>query len=552
MKFKFRPSILLSPTVRFLFRQLKGNRLQAVLNATSGLLLVGLDLAFVWATKRAVDIATLPSPTHNAATDLHPALALIAFIMVLRIAVSLGSRWIRAILGVKAQNHMRRELFERLLCCQWVSLKRHHTAALTNRLERDVADVVSFMTETVPAVFTTVAQFIGAFCLLFFMDHTLAIIIILLIPFFALSAKAYARPMRRLSHRARTHDSAVWAVIQETLSRILVVKSIAHTAPFLGPLKEQQQAWHQCILKRTKYSTWSSGLMNFGFAMGYFLTFAWGACRLADGSITYGAMLAFVQLVGQIQSPVRSLSQFVPAFITAFTAADRLTELERIPLDDTAPHHAPQPAAEEKAPGIRFEKVTFSYTKVSRKIFEGFTYDLPPQSVTAVMGETGTGKTTLVRLMLGLITPTEGKVEFYGTDTNSVPAYVPQGNSLFSGTVKSNLLMACPQATDEELKKALWCAAADTFVMKRPLGLNTACGEAGDGFSEGQAQRIAIARCLLMPSSVKIFDEATSSLDPETESIVLERIAQTYRHHTLVFITHRPEVLKYATQVLRL
>lgn len=292
--------------------------------------------------------------------------------------------------------------------------------------------------------------------------------------------------------------------------------------------------------------------MNFGFAMGYFLTFAWGACRLADGSITYGAMLAFVQLVGQIQSPVRSLSQFVPAFITAFTAADRLTELERIPLDDTAPHHAPQPAAEEKAPGIRFEKVTFSYTKVSRKIFQGFTYDLPPQSVTAVMGETGTGKTTLVRLMLGLITPTEGKVEFYGTDTNSVPAYVPQGNSLFSGTVKSNLLMACPQATDEELKKALWCAAADTFVMKRPLGLNTACGEAGDGFSEGQAQRIAIARCLLMPSSVKIFDEATSSLDPETESIVLERIAQTYRHHTLVFITHRPEVLKYASQVLRL
>lgn len=536
---------------RYLVVLLKGNRLQTILNTVVGVLLVLLDLAFVWTTKLAVDVAT----HNNNSVSLSQAFWLIGGVMIVRIALGLSSRWIRAILGVKAQNSMRRHIFSKLLNSEWVALKKYHTGNLTNRIEHDVDDVVNFITESIPSLITTLTQFVGAFFLLFFMDSTLAIIIVCIIPFFIISSKLYVRKMRKLTHEAREEDSRIQSLIQETLQHVMVVKTLQKVTYFIDRLNGQQRDLHQLILKKTRYSTISSSLLSLGFAVGYFVTFVWGTTSLSQGLITYGAMLAFIQLVGQIQTPVRNLSKFVPIFITAFTASERLMELEEIEQEEQQnPQILPAPI------GIKLSKVTFQYDKQSRLIFNNFDYDFPAGSVTAIVGKTGAGKTTLIRMLLSLIKPTGGNISMvdaagktYAMSPNlrANYAYVPQGNTLFSGTIRSNLLQGNPQASEEDIKSALYIADAE-FVYKKSKGLDTPCGESGDGLSEGQAQRISIARALLSKGSVYIFDEATSSLDPETEENVLKRIIEHRPHCTLIFITHRPLVLKYADQKLEL
>ena len=542
------------------------HRLQVTLNVVIGLLLVAADLAFVWCTKLTIDIAT------HVRTDVSLSVAVGALVAIVVVQLGLGyaTKWVRAILGLNAQNRMRRQLFARLLDADWLLLRSHHSGHLTNRLEQDVSTVTTFLTENVATLLTTLCQFAGAFLLLFYMDRRLACLIVIILPVFLLCSRLYVSRMRAISRQVRDDEGRIQSLMQESLQHVLVVKALEQTEGMANRLSREQHTLHRHVLHRTRYASLSSLVLNVGFATGYMVTFLWGVTSLEQGLITYGALVAFIQLVGQIQGPVRTLSRFIPIFISTFTAAERLVELERIPLETAAGRPAAAGgAAISKADNaaavqIRFDDVCYYYTLADgshgRPILRHFSHTFAPGSITAVMGETGAGKTTLIRLLLALVRPTSGRVTAVGADgseselqraTRGLFTYVPQGNTLISGTLRDNLLMACPEATEAEMLEALHLADAD-FVMDKATGLDTPCGEMGGGFSEGQAQRFAIARALLRRRPILLLDEATSALDAATEQRVLRRIVEARPGVTIIVVTHRPEVLRYCTDTIRL
>lgn len=545
---------------RWLLAQSRYYWTQMLLNVLLGLGYVVTTLSFVWVTKRTVDIATGVMEG-----SLNEAIALLVVIMVAEIALGFSSRWVRAVLGIKARNQLQERIFSRLLSCDWLSVKRYHTGDVLNRVMEDVVVVVNLLTEDLPSLFTTILQLAGAFIFMYAMDRKLAIIVICIAPVFVLFSKIYIRKLRRLTHEVRSMESTVQSCIQESLQHSLVVKTLEKVAYVTDRLVGNHVALRRKVVEKTWYSSLSQLVMNGGFALGYLVTFVWGVKSLHAGIITYGALTAFVQLVGQIQHPIRTLTRFVPVFISAFTASERLMELEDIPLEDNSKdntglpgntgHSGPSVTSRITDTAIAIRGLSYRYDEHSPYILHDFDYDFPQGSVTAIVGETGAGKTTLIRLMLALVKPTDGTMTIGGRPVTAQSrcnfTYVPQGNTLLSGTLRENLLMGCPDATDDDLWKVLHVAGAD-FVKRMPEGLDTKFGEMGGGLSEGQAQRVCIARALLRPCPIMLFDESTSALDEATEKKVIRQIVEYAKGATLIFITHRPSIIEYCSQTLRL
>lgn len=524
----------------------KGNRTQAMINAIIGLLGVMVSLTVVWGMQHAIDVSS-----HVISGSIVMAVVVLGILFFADFGLHVASIWVRNLLGIKAQNRMQQQLLDRMLRSEWKGRDSYHSGDVLNRLEFDVTNVVTFLTETIPNSLSTLTLFIGAFTYLALMDWRLAIVIIAMVPFFILLSRVYVRQMRRLVKDVRTSDSKVQSVLQESIQHRVLIKTLESDDFIVNRLETTQNKLRKKVVKKTKFSIFSSTVLQFGFVLGYLIAFAWAAFRLSAGTLTFGGMTAFLQLVNKIQSPARQLTQLVPAFVSVFTAAERLMELEEVPLEKQGD------AIELEAPcGIKLNNISYQYFDADTPVIKDLSFDFHPGSCTAVLGETGSGKTTLIRILLALLKPTSGSVEIYGREermelnplmrTNFV--YVPQGNTLMSGTIRENLKMGKENATEEEMNKALKksCAA---FVLNLPNGLDTVCSEQGGGLSEGQAQRIAIARSLLRDKSIMIFDEATSALDPGTEKQLLKNILA---HHdkTVIFITHRPAVVEYCNQVL--
>ncbi|MGP1422600.1 MAG: ABC transporter ATP-binding protein [Prevotella fusca] len=531
---------------RWLWIAWRGNRRQAVLNALIGILSVGVSLATVWAVQHAIDVAS-----HAREGSIYVAVGIMGTLIICDFALNIASVWVRNLLGIKAQNRMQQRMLDRILRSEWHGKERHHSGDVLNRLEFDVVNVVNFLTETIPNSVSTVAMFLGAFFYLMSMDWRLAILIVVMIPLFVLISKVYVRQMRRLTREVRNSDSKVQSVLQETIQHRMLIKTLESDEMIVGKLEGTQCELRRKVVRKTKFSVFSNLVLNFGFAFGYLVAFTWAALRMSAHSLTFGGMTAFLQLVNKIQSPARQLTKLVPAFVSVFTAAERLMELEENPLEEQGD------SIELAGPcGIRLNHIDYRYDDNEREILRNLDFDFYPGSCTAILGETGAGKTTLVRMLLALLKPNKGSVEIYNgmecleltplMRTNFV--YVPQGNTLLSGTIRENLLLGKVDATEEEMNAALEKSCAD-FVFHLPLGLDTLCSEQGGGLSEGQAQRIAIARSLLRDRSVMIFDEATSALDPQTERLLLKNILSNH-DKTVIFITHRPAVVDYCDQTL--
>lgn len=535
--------------VKWLWRNSKGARKQAVANTFIGITDVVCQLLWVLACKHAIDIATGVKEGSLLVTGI-----VIGSLMLMEILSRGISRWIHAVVGNKVRNRMRLKIFARLLRGEWSGLQKHHTGDLTNRLEGDVSSITSLITETVPATIVVGIQLVASFVLLFFMSPSLAVSIIIILPVCMIVSRFYVRKMRRFNRDVRDSDSKIQSVLQESLQHKELIKTLEQNSSTEQQLSELQQQLHSQVTSRTKFSLGAYTLIQLGFAAGYIVAFMWGVVGLKEGAITFGIMTAYLQLVGLIQRPTMDLSKYLPGIVSSLTAAERLYELEDIPLEKQG-----DAIMLEGTAGVRFKGVTFRYNDESRLILDNFSYDFPPNSSTAIVGETGAGKSTLIRLLVALVNPGEGSIEIYNgkeahqssTLTRRNFVYIPQGNTLVSGTVRDNLLMGNPDATEQHMRDALHIACAD-YVFELPQGLDSEITERGGGLSEGQAQRIAVARSILRPGSILILDEVTSALDEATEQEMLRRLTQSQIGKTLIFVTHRPAIMQYCNQVLRI
>lgn len=532
--------------LRWLWQVLRGNRTQTVLNALIGLLGVVASLMMVWAMQRAIDTA---SGVRDG--SVYWSVVVMGCIILFEFALNITRVWIRNILGVKAQNRMQQQMLDRLLRSEWRGRDGWHSGDVINRLEQDVKTVVTFITETLPNTLSVIMLFLGAFFYLLNMDTWLAVITVAILPLFLAVSRIYVAQMRKFSRRVRTSDSRIQSLLTEAVQHRVLLKTLEAGDHMVDRLDVQQSELRQHVRQRTKFSIVSNLFVNGGFSLGYLVAFLWGAVRLSARTISFGQMTAFLQLVYRIQGPARDLTRLAPAFVSVFTAAERLLELTEPPSEQQGPSDIMLSPC-----GLRLSDVSYTYEDGLSPVISHLSFDFPPGSCTAILGETGAGKTTLVRLFLALLRPDEGHVQLYDNSRQAdvTPmhrcnfVYVAQGNTLLSGTIRENLLLGNPEASEQQMRDALHQACAD-FVFQLAQGLDTVCAEAGGGFSEGQAQRIAIARALLRDRPVMLFDEATSALDPETEQQLLKNILSSHQK-TIVFITHRLAVVEYCDQTL--
>lgn len=535
--------------VAWLWKHHRKCRTQAIVNVVIGLLQVALGLYGVDLLKRLTDVAA-----HNHEGNLALMAVVFGLVLLFEMLLNVVKTWVRAVLGVKTQNIMQQSFFARLLHGEWSGVGKMHSGDVLNRLFGDVGDIVSLMTEVVPSAVIIAVQFLASFIYLYVMDAALAIILIVSAPVLMLLSRFYFRKMRRIVRKIKDSNSALQSIIQESVQNKMVVKVMEQSDNMVGKLEKRQATLRWQIKKRARFSILSKVVVNVGFAGGYLAALVWGLFQLNDQIITVGVLMAFTQLISRIQRPLLDFARLLPTFVNSLTSAERLIELELLPMEEEK-----EPFHLKGKVGVRFQHVGYQYSKKGRKVLKDFSYDFKPGTFTAILGETGAGKTTLIRLMLALIRKGEGEVTIYDENgsydvdvsTRCNFSYVPQGNSLFSGTIRENLLFGNPNATTAQMKEALHIAMAD-FVFELPDGIDTVCGEQGGGLSEGQAQRVAIARAIVRPSKVLLLDEATSALDIETEHALLMNIKERYKDSTVIFVTHRLAVVEFTSDNLRM
>ena len=517
-------------------------------------LIAGCAIGFVYVSKKLVDVAVAMFEGRDLMNGLTLWAALMVGIVIFRIGLNALRTYLQTTTEIKLKNSLRRRIFDILLHLQSNGGTRHHSGDMLNRMQEDVRMVSSVMAGAIPNLLGTVLQFVAAFAFLVCLDMRLALLIVIVVPVGILIGKYITGRIRNLTLDIRKSDSQVQAHLQESLQHITLLQSLEHTDSSASTLDGLQGNLYGNELRRTRFSVISRICMSLALQAGHIIAFLWGVAGISTGTVTYGMMTAFLQLVGQIQRPLVEMSSQVPSIIHATASVDRIMELESLPQENVSEAHSLAGIV-----GIRFEDVSFAYPESSNLVLNGFSYDFMPGSRTSIVGPTGVGKSTMIRIMLSLLKPVKGRVMLYSASeqvevspaTRCNLVYVPQGNSLFSGTVRDNLLMGNPEATEEQMTSALHTAAAD-FVFDLPGGLDTQCFEAGAGLSEGQAQRIAIARALLRPGSILLLDEFSSALDAETENVLLERLTSSLPDHTMIFITHREKIIDYCDSVLRL
>lgn len=527
--------------ILWMWKQISGTRRVIMFSTFLGVIRVASSMFFIWISKEMID-----SAVENRGNIMIFALGLI-ITMFIEILCTSGQGYLLVRAEAYTSNKLRFKLFDKALNGIWTGKEKWHSGDVVNRLEEDVRVMTNMLCGVLPGTLVTLMQFIAAFIFLWTMNSSLAYVIVCILPAFLTVAAFAVHKMKKFTVDIRNADGNVQSLIQESLQKRIVVITLRRVNYVLDKLENLQSILFDKVAKRNHFSVISRLIIMSGFAVGYLTAFIWGVKNMQEGLVSFGMLSAFLQLVGQIQRPTADLSRRLPAMIHSLASAERLyeiysTEQESIDLIETK--------NEDKLTGIKMLNVTFGYPDSKRKVLNNFSFDFTPGTSTAIIGETGAGKSTIMKLMLGLLKPEEGQVLLYSNSQDGIPAsvltrksivYVPQGNSLLSGSIRDNLVAGNKHINEDKINSALHMAAAE-FVYELPDGLDTKCGEGGEGLSEGQAQRIAVARALLGGGLIMLFDEFTSALDSDTEKVLMERLTSDNIEKTMVFITHRKEI----------
>ena len=520
----------------------RGIRLNILVRIMAGLLQTVLALCVVWLSKRLIDDVALTGTMGEMAIQA----LLIAAAVVAGVSIRQLNQYLANKAFIKKVAELRLAIFSQLFNRRLFEANDIHSGDVTSRMAKDIDAVSETLAVQLPQVVVMTIQLVGAFLLMRWFDSRLAWALILITPLAIIIGKYISHRLKRITLSIREDESRIMARIQESVELNVVLRALQGERWMQDRVEELQDRQTANYIRRSRFMVFSRFALGCTFGLGYMLAFVWGAYGLRTGAITFGVMTSFLQLVGQIQQPILSLLGAFPSIIYSTASIDRLKEMEH---------------GEEKQPcdgedittrtllGIRMDNVTFRYAKGDREVMSNFSHDFRPGTKTAILGTTGAGKTTLFRLILNFIQPDSGEVTFYGNGFSHAAdksmrknvVFVPQGNTLISGTIRNNLLMAKPDASDEELHTALHTSCAD-FVFDLPQGIDTVLSEHGGGLSEGQAQRIAIARGLLRPGAVFLLDEISSALDEDTERELFSRLFAARPSTTILLITHRKKV----------
>ena len=551
----------------WLWRGTKGFRVNIITRILAGIGRVACGLLMIWLSKRFID-ETIRTGSQD---DVVRMILLLVLTVVGSIVLRLLYYYMTASASVKMTNALRLFYFGTLFKRSLFDGHELHSGDVSSRLSKDIETVSTSVIDTLPQMAVTGIQLVGAFLLMRWFDARLAWALLLLTPVMVVVGKLISRKLRNMTLEIRECESRIQMQVQEGVEYNAVLRSLESEKWVVERLGLKQDKLVNDVMRRTRFTTVARFAIGSAFGLGYLLAFVWGGLGLRDGTITFGVMTSFLQLVGQIQHPILTLLGLVPQLVHSTASIDRLDELEKDAngtLGESRSGMLSEIRAEKLSGmrgrlGLRLDNVSFGYSGGDREVICGFSHDFKPGSKNAVMGETGKGKTTLFRLLLGFIKPDMGRMVLYSEGENvagmesvseatrSNFVYVPQGNTLMNGSVRYNLQLAKPDATEDEMQRVLHIACAE-FVNELPKGLDCEIGERGHGLSEGQAQRIAIARGLLRSGNILLLDEISSSLDEATESELYHRLFETFPEKTMIFVTHRTAVCEMCDETVRL
>lgn len=515
-----------------------------------------ISLGFIWlalVSSEILDIAT-------GAIDGSLFFAIFKIILIIILQGALNILYCNILIRAmgKIDIKMKQGLFNCLLNKKWTKINEYHSGELLNRFTSDVDIIIEGVVSIVPSAIALGTRLIAGLAVLFSIEPKLTFIVIVFGIFISIAAKIYSKHFKYLHKALQSANGVVRSFIQECIENIVVIKSYANNNIVSSRLKDKQLKALKLMYKKQTISNIADTGVYILFTGGYYAALVWGAFRISAGSITFGMLTAFLQIIEQIKAPMRNISGLVPAFYSMIASAERLIELENI--DDETFTEGQSDANElyKDMISVNFDNVTFSY-KDDDTVLENASAVINKGEIVAIAGPSGIGKSTMMKLILALIEPQSGSV-YIRLNGKNIPidaslrklfAYVPQGNMILSGTIRENIAFCKPNASEDEITEAAKLAMIYDFITTLPEGFDTVIGERGLGLSEGQIQRIALARAFLSDAPILLLDEATSALDEENEKGLIKNI-KSLKIKTCIIISHRHKTLEMCDRIIEL